>query len=142
MSTFRILNSNNEIIPINDLDKEAAAFWNKEVKPRYYANPTPEFTNPDNLQGIELTKAQIKHGFNESINWFDSIGWQIANPSVKYTTGWDNIKCCLLSIHTESLALSTIEEQIIILKSANEYVQPYFDLIDHWVSKGYIPVKN
>jgi hypothetical protein len=141
MSAFKILNSNKEAIAINALDKEAAEFWKKEVKPRSYATPTPEFINTNNLEGRELMIAEWDHSRNEKINWFDLIGWHIANPKVNYTTGWKNIKCSILSVHTESLALYSYEEQKILLEAANNYVKPYFDLIDHWCEKGFIPVQ-
>jgi hypothetical protein len=141
MSAFKIQNSLGEAITINELDKEAAEFWHKEVKERQYANPTPPFSNIDNLEGIELTKAKAKHISYEQNNWFDTIGWHIANPKCNYTSGWDNIKCSILVLHLEEFGTLPLVDQMERLQFANEYVKPYFELIDHWKTKGYKPIQ-
>lgn len=139
--SFKIKNSEGIAIPINELDKEAAEFWHKEIKQKEYANPTPVFNNPNKLEGRDLAIAELQYIRHESMNWFDLIGYHIHSPRVTCESGWNNTKCSILSVHIESLALHTIEEQLIILKAVNEYVKPYFDLIDHWSNKGYIPVQ-
>ena len=118
MAGFQIKNADNQELFINDLDKEAAEFWDKPLGDVYYASP--QF----------------------GMNWFDSIGWNIANPKVEYTRGWANIKESLFIVQVMGLTKEKEEDKRIErLKSIFNYLQPYFDLIDHWESKGYIPIK-
>ena len=114
---FQILNADKTPIAINDLDKEAADFWKMPVHPRWYVAP-----------------------YESGNNWFDSIGYAIHNPD-NYTKGWDNVKCTLYNCHTGDLAMLTFDQQVERLKRTNEFLMPYFYLIDHWESKGYTPLK-
>lgn len=142
--SFQILNSNNEAISLGLLDQEAAAFWGKELKDRQYANPTPLFTNDANLQGIELTRAMARYEFSQWSNWFDMVGWNIHHPQTNYTTGWDNVKCSMWAVQAYSLYKHIFgdEEHLKLhIEAAKAYLKPYFDLVDHWASKGYTPVQ-
>ena len=69
--SFEIHTKEGEAIPINMLDKEAAAFWGKEVHPKNYANPVK--IDPD-MKSIDRIRAEM------SSNWFDTIGYQIHRP--------------------------------------------------------------
>ncbi len=112
---FQILNNQGEPIPIKELDKEAAAFWGQTVDEKYYAEP--------------------KGGF--FMNWFDHIGREISDKSSNWTTGWDNVKCGLMSNSLVSIALE--EDKHKKLDSVIDFNKPYFELIDHWSSLGYTP---
>lgn len=114
---FQIVNKDKEAISLNDLDKEAADFWKKELLPKSYSSPQVGFSN-----------------------WFDAIGWSI--DTMRYTSsGWEEVKCRMMQLLTCDFALIKEEEQIIRLKKANKYLKPYFDLIDFWISLGYEPLK-
>lgn len=120
--SFKILNKDGEALTIKQLDAEAAEFWNKTVDPKWYANPSPEGTSV----------------FKQRGNWFDTIGYQIHSPG-DYTSGWDNVKCSLWTIQVQGLydkPVDELPEQIAFIK---EYLKPYYDLINHWESKGYQP---
>lgn len=126
--SFQIKNKNGEALTINDLDQEAATFWNKETHPKNYANPIPN------------TGDEFKDAMNCSFNWFDIIGWHIHNNKANFykrydnTITWDGVK--------ESMLLNAID----VLKDKSEKLdlireayKPMLELIDHWSGKGYIP---
>ena len=120
MNAFKINDSNKKAIMIKYLDKEACIFWGVESDPKWYASPKTDY---------------------ETINWYDSIGYYIAHPSSGWTSGWDNVKCSLFVIQASGLCLKSMEDQIKSLRFINEYLKPYFDLIDHWKEKGYDPIQ-
>jgi len=153
---FQILNSNNEPISIKELDIEAAAFWNKIVDPKWYANPSPEGT------------AVMK----QWSNWFDTIGYCIHSQG-NACSGWSNIVATMMAESLGMLFIDTsegykerpipiiewqrhdfynmenekkisyhlpdkLEENIF---GSLEYYKPYIQLINHWKAKGYTPNK-
>lgn len=113
---FQIKDKQNNPISINKIDEEVAEFWGQEVHPKAYACP--------------LNDGQ------RTMNWFDVVGYSI-HSGVKWTSGWEGIKCRLLSFHTDDLALKSEEDQIAALKSTNKYLKPYMELIDYFKTKGY-----
>lgn len=117
---FQIRNAEGIAIPINELDKEAAAFWGHPVWDKNYITPS---------------------GSWNSTNWFDSIGWNI-HAQGHYTKGWNNVKCSMMSVHTAEFGMLTEEEQLQRVVSNNLYLKPYMELIDHWAAKGYTPHKT
>lgn len=142
MNSFQILDKDGNAIPINTLDKEAADFWNKELDPKYYADPSKKDT--DRWLGA---------------NWFDTIGWYIANQG-NYTTGWANVVSslvaeplgqCLFKKQEDNtvkvakfvdckdgeLHLESCVEKSLFLSLC--FFQPFIDLINHWAGKGYTP---
>lgn len=118
--SFQIHDKEGKAITLTKLDVEASEFWNKELNSRSYATPNDRLT---------------------SLSWFDSIGYNIHNPNVKYTSGWNNVKCSMLSVQTQEYGMLPLEKQLEKLKFANEYLKPYFELIDYWESLGYTPMK-
>ena len=116
---FQIQKQDGTPIPLNELDKEAAAFWQVELKLKEYANPS-----------------KLSLG-----TWFDVIGYFIHSQDIQYTTGWDNVKCNIYTSCLENLALLEFEKQLANLHDTHEQCKLYFDLIDHWKEKGYIPVQ-
>lgn len=154
---FKILNADGKAIPINDLDREACELWGKEYDDDEYANPfTPEpFTNPNNLEGIELTRAKIRHRIEApTLNWFDMIGSKIA--FCRYSsTSWEDIKQEIMSgvshkFFSEDRQLTPIvgegnntrlpDDLSFKLVCYVEFVRPFIDLIDSWKDKGYQPI--
>ena len=155
MAGFQIKNAEGIAISINDLDEEAAAFWNKEIKEKSYADPTPEFTNPDNLEGDELFLAKMKYEFNHRNNWYDAIGWYIAeSKAIEYpdTISWKNVMNAMMGNSLLDCFMKRDDIEICDpfnipspcmenLQGTLLYYQPYFQLIKHWKDKGYIPVR-
>lgn len=111
---FQILDANKQPVSIDELDKQAAEFWNKEFHPRHYAEP------------------------KNSMNWFDAIGWMISNPRTSNSTGWNNVRKSLWVLHVEDLPEIGHSLQIQFM-SAYLYLLPYFSLITYWESMGYEP---
>ena len=152
MNSFQILNANGQALTMKELDKEAAEFWGKEVDPKNYANPFPEV-------GGNSFAAIRTNALNNAQNWFDIIGRAIANQE-NYTTGWQNVAHtlvvrhlgeCLVNLRRDSpIKLAEfvgdgnihLEESCEIkLFATLDYFKPFINLINHWMSKGYIPVK-
>lgn len=121
--SFQILNKEGQPLTMKELDADACAIWNKLSDPKYYANPSP--------QGTDV--------FKQATNWFDCIGYNIHNPEVEYTTGWNNVKCSLWTLHVQGLYETHINEILVHIEVVKEYLEPYYRLIDHWEAKGYQP---
>lgn len=117
MNAFQILDKDNNPIPINELDKQAAEFWNVTFDAKWYASPTEMGTN-----------------------WYDSIGFNIAYPG-KFTGGWDGVKIELITTNLQFAALNLIHKKptATTIVSIIDHYKPYFDLIDHWANQGYQP---
>lgn len=120
---------NNRINP-EVLDLDIAKLWNKELT-KHYANPTPKFTNPDKLSGIELVKAEVEHEFNEKINWYDFIKY----TSDTFPEGQIEYEDLMNRMFTpirrkDNLFFINCEFQM-------EYNKPYFDVLEMWYNKGY-----
>lgn len=113
--SFQILDSQKQPIIINELDKEAAEFWQIPVDPRMYAK-----------------------------DWFDIIGYRIHNPiDPRYTSGWNNVKHNMLLVSVGGLYehIGNPEAMTKAMEGIHKFLKPYFDLIDHWAAKGYTPLK-
>ena len=118
-------------INLQVLDVDIAKLWNKKFLPEEYANPTPEFTNPDNLSGIELIKAEVKHQLNERINWYDFIKHTsdtFPEGQIEYE---DLINKMFTPIKREDGSF------IINCESQMIYNKPYIDILEMWYEKGY-----
>lgn len=161
MKKFQITDANNTPIAITKLDEEAAAFWNKEVHPKNYANPFPDVIVSKDASFKEKMQAEMANARNSSLNWYEIIGWNIANQG-DYNSGWQNVVHtmmaeslgdCLLNINQgEPIKIAHFVEhdnnQLHLEDSYEEriyatlnYFKPFVDLINHWMSKGYIPKK-
>ena len=96
---------------------------------------------------------------NNALNWYDIIGWNIAQQG-NYTTGWQNVVYTmaaenlgrrLIDLHKDKpIKLATfVGDDTIHLEDSYEkklyatfnYYKPFIDLINHWMDKGYVPVK-
>lgn len=117
--SFQILDSNGEAITLSILDEQAAVFWGKDVHPKHYATP-----NKDMVLG----------------NWFDTIGHMIHSPEDKhYTSGWNNVKCSLWTCMIKGEYNKSITDLFVVIPEIKASLKPYYELIDHWESKGYTP---
>lgn len=154
MSAFQIRDEFGHTITIKQLDEEAAAFWNKEVDSDSYAFPTKE-PNYVGMTDKERRKAYTDYIRSQSCNWYDTIGYQIAYPSINWTSGWNNVKASLwivqaadkyeylfdTKLYRDDETGQTFTQMDISMQVTREFLKPYYDLIDHWVSKGYQPVQ-
>ena len=159
MNKFQILDKNGKTITMAELDKEAAEFWGKEIDSKHYANPFPKKVAYEGASYSEKIQIEHENALNNSSNWFDIIGWNIANQG-NYTTGWQNVVHtmvtenlgeCLISLHKDEpikIAEFVGDKEIhlgdnweIKLCSTLNYYKPFIDLINHWMAKGYTPVK-
>ena len=159
MNAFKILDKNGKALTMGELDKEAAEFWGKEVHPKHYANPFPDKIADERASFAERMKIERENAWNNNFNWFDIIGWNIANQG-NYTYGWQNVVYtmvtqslgeCLVRLNKDepiNLAAFVGDTEIHLESSWEEklysiinYYKPFIDLINHWMAKGYMPVK-
>lgn len=135
MNSFQILDKENNPISINQLDKEAAEFWDVEIQSKSYACPPNDF--PEGTSE-----------FYSNPNWYDTIGWQIAYQG-NYTSGWNNVATAMFNCNLEGFMINhKNKEQVEILNNETLYAklqatikfyEPYIALINHWQSLGYTP---
>lgn len=123
--SFQIHNPQGIAIDLKELDKEACEFWKVEHNEILYAHPP------------------LKEYWTNS--WFDSIGWAIHHPegyTSKKESPWNDVKCTLWTIQARAMYKNLYSEEFLTeLNTTKIFLKPYFDLIDHWESKGYIPIK-
>lgn len=153
--SFQIHNSEGIAIPINKLDEEAAIFWGKEIEPKNYACPQKKEEGEGNW-----------HYISRCANWFDVIGYCIHSPGYA-CSGWSNVVATMI---TEPIGMKFIDTSegykdrpIPIVEFVSDpntlgqmhlpnnieekiwgvltFYKPYIELINHWQSKGYIPVQ-
>ena len=159
MNKFQILDKDAKALTMAELDKEAAEFWGKEVHPKHYANPFPDKKISEDASYSEAVQIERENAWNNNFNWFDIIGWNIANQG-NYTYGWQNVvhtmvtqslgECLVRLNKDEPIKLAEfVGDTEIHLESSWEkelysiinYYKPFIDLINHWMAKGYMPVK-
>ena len=158
MNEFQILDKEGKALSMRQLDNEAAAFWGKEVDPKWYATPPVDTTGMSEVQKIRADMAG---------NWFDKIGWHIATVR-EYSGGWKDVIRTMIGESLISSFISDekessekpiqvyymtgdpevklelhIESEMGVYAALN-YFKPYIELINHWHSKGYTPkqIKN
>lgn len=119
--SFQIHSPEGIEISLNALDLEACEFWKVEYDEKQYAHP--------NIENYYTT------------NWFDAIGWAIHHPG-DYTKGWDDVKCTLWTIQARPLYKELWDEEALLeeIRAIRVYLAPYYELIDHWETKGYKPI--
>ena len=159
MNAFKILNKNGKALTMSELDKEAAEFWGKEVHPKHYANPFPDKKVGEGASYSEAVRIERENALNNVHNWFDVIGLNIACQG-DYTSGWQNVVHtmvvqslgdCLVNLRRDKpieLAEFVGDEEMHLGSSWEEelyatlnYYKPFVNLINHWMAKGYTPVK-
>lgn len=157
MKKFQITDANNNPIAIAKLDAEAATFWNKSVDEKYYAFPFTEEEIPESASMKERIQIEMHNAQLSQLNWFEIIGWNIANQG-NYTSGWNNVIHTMMAENLGTAILGreykvpefedtdkngklhlpvNVEEHIY---SVFQYFKPFVALIRHWESKGYKPV--
>ena len=154
MKKFQVLNQDGVALTMSQLDEEAAAFWGKEVHPKNYANPFPEVMPKDDSIKARID-AEVANARQNSLNWYDIVGYTIANQG-NYTTGWNNVINSLIS---ENLGRAIIGEQFELpefiqigdelhlprriemrINAVLNYFKPFINLMKHWECKGYTPI--
>lgn len=145
LNSFQILDKDGKPVGMETLDKQACVIWGKEFSKKGYAFPG-------------------EGRFAYSGNWFDTLGWIIANQG-NACGGWTNI---IASMIAESIGMHLIdtdenykerpvavaefekkENGKLHLPDAVEekiygtlsYAKQYIPLIHHWQSLGYTPKK-
>lgn len=161
MNSFQIHDADGKAIPINLLDAEAAAFWGKEVHKKDYANPSePRKEGESELDYLRRSMTS---------NWFDVIGWCIGSQK-NYTSGWRNVVHNMIADSLgdafvsgkgdEPIPMEYIHTCVELRESGQQvkawhltdkletsvygtmlFYKPFIELINHWQSKGYKPVK-
>lgn len=137
MSSFQIHDASGQAISINNLDKEACELWGTEVHKKDYASPSdiPEikaryFTehNPEEHRKPLLDECKF---WMERQNWFDWIGWKIAQGN----TSWEGLREEILTPYRKH------GEGMMEYIKTDPRIWGFIDLINLWEHKGYTPVQ-
>lgn len=110
---FQILNSDNQPLTMEQLDKEVAEFWGVKYNDDEYARPfdnAPIGTDWFNFVGYAIIRIK-----QNRIEWSDVIG-----------------ELCKIAAIAES-SFDGVLDSILTYK-------PYIELCLYWKSKGYVPV--
>ena len=118
---FQIVDKEGKAVTLSELDKQAAEVWGVEVDEKHYAAPT---------------KDEMKVS---GLNWYDTIGFRIANPNQRWATGWKNVLNELFITCMNGCAELEDEELHWQIVAAKEFMKPYKQLINYWRAKGYEP---
>jgi hypothetical protein len=125
---FQILDKDNNPISIAQLDAEAAAFWGKEVHPRYYVSPPQKGESEFIIMTRELTS-----------NWFDTIGYNIHYNTSTYHKNYQGMTWKMVKESMMLFITDVLSTEPNLLINNQKYWKDHFALIDHWESKGYQP---
>lgn len=159
---FQILNKEGNAIEIYELDKEAAAFWNKEYQTKDYANPAePKREDESPIDFLRRSMCS---------NWFDVIGYCIHSQG-NACSGWSNVVATMMAeslgmhfidttegykdrpvplvdfVSSEKLNDDGTTTKVLHLPDSIEvkiygtlsFYKPFIELINHWHAKGYTP---
>lgn len=157
--SFQILNKEGNAIPINELDKEAAEFWGKQVHLEQYASP---FKPEPGMSEMDILRADM------TSNWFDVVGRAIHQQGFALS-GWANVVHTMIAEHISSKFIDSskgYEDRPVLVPEFVEeitddaskvyhlpdkieikiwgilaYYRPHINLINHWQSKGYTPLQ-
>lgn len=122
---FEIRYPNGEKISMTTLNLEAAAFWG-------IANPEG-MVYPIGI--VELDDDP------ETYTWDRIIGGAIEECPARINPLWKHVKEELFMCNIQDYWESPVEEIIEAAMETLDYLKPYYELIDLWKSKDYIPVK-
>ncbi len=108
---FQILDAEGNPLSMGELNKEATEFFGVQYNEKQYAKPSPRSTD-----------------------WYNMIGYIIANYRYKGNLVWSDLVgqiLCIAAFATDSF--DELHNCIIAYK-------PHIELCYHWKSKGYTPV--
>lgn len=108
---FQILDTEGNALSMGELDKEAAEFFGVPYSEKKYAKPNPIATD-----------------------WYNLIGYTIANSSYKGRLSWDDVVGHIL--RTVAFATDSFDE----LHNCIMAYKPHIELCYYWKAKGYTPV--
>lgn len=130
---FEIRFPNGHKVPMNTLNAEAANLWGVNLK-----SIDEEYVSPNPLGEVE---------YGNLAAWPDVIGLAITTPElvgvIPMQQNWKGVRETLFNSQMKSgnvWALST-EELVQDIQKTALYLKPFYELIDLWESKGYIPIR-
>lgn len=146
---FSILDKDGKAVTMGILDKDACELWEKDVNEKRYACPYKRRLAPDNMSLEEAIRFEADESMHEamSTSWYDMIGFSIHQLSGKIT--WlDVIHKMMGDMLTDAVILSKDElysfnkkeDYTIEIDTMLDYIQPYINLINLWISKDYKPL--
>jgi len=135
MNQFQIHDKDGKAIVINDLDHEACDLWGTKID----NEPRGSYASPYDKPGVydAYMRGEYKYSgivgevafYASRANWFDYIGWKIAQGN----TTWKGLKDALLEVYRK---YEIPDEEV----KKDPRIWGFIELIDHWESKGYVPV--
>lgn len=146
---FSILDKDGRAVAMGILDKDACELWEKDVDKKRCACPYKRRPAPDNMILEEAIKFESDESMREamSTSWYDMIGFSIHQLSGKIT--WldvihkmmgDMLTDSVILLKDEMYSFNEKEDYIIEIDTMLDYIQPYINLINLWISKGYKPL--
>ena len=126
MITFHVENADGIRISYRDLDKEAALLWGKSQDDKYYVNPF-------------IGKTEVEEDINRASSWVSVIGSATSSS-------WEEVIKKLLGVILDAfygikggkyIIVKPSDKTVESIAKYMDYVQPYVDLINLWVFKGY-----
>lgn len=152
---FSILDKDGKAIAMGILDRDACKLWEKDVHEKRYAYPYKRRPTPNNMSLKEAIKFEAEEDMREtmSTSWYDMIGFSIHQLSGEIT--WldvihkmmgDMLVDAVISLKTvvslEDKLYSFNEEENCMreIRLVQHYIQPYINLINLWIAKGYKPL--
>lgn len=133
---FQIRFPNGEPIPLETLNAEAANLWNIGI-----ARDAVKYVFPQTPKGTDI-------GYDEETSWFEIIELGIEYPEVIGGTPvyprWTDIKESLFNGQVISGSIWDMKAEDIVRDVSRTilFLKPYYELIDLWQSKGYIPIQT
>ena len=146
---FSILDKDGKAVTMGILDKDACELWEKDVHEKRYACPYKRRPAPDNMSLEEAIQFEAQESMHEAIStsWYDMIGFSIHQLSGKIT--WldvihkmmgDMLTDAVILLKDKQYSFNEKEDCIIKVDVIRYYVQPYINLINLWIAKGYKPL--
>lgn len=121
MNQFQIHTDAGIPVSIEHLDEMACELWGVPIHPKNYASPM--------IKPEGATHSELARFYASQENWFDKIGWRIAQGN----TTWQGLKDEILEPFTR--------EGLLDEAMAHPGIGGFIRLIDLWQSKGYLPVQ-
>lgn len=112
--TFSVVDKDNVPVPMEELDKIAREIWGCGPDPAEYAVP-----NEKDSPWPEVIQAALDH------------------PCSVIAVNWNGVKNGIWVAEMWGLGSKTKDEQQEGFNRAQDYIAPYFKLINHWEFLGY-----
>lgn len=132
--SFETRDQDGKKIKIEELNEEVSDFWGM---------PIVQYTE---LKETYMTVFPRNRPENDSSNWVNTIGECISHPCLTreqkiMQQDWKLVKHSMFNVLAQEWNSYQYEHVVVDIVESITYLKPFFELIDLWESKGYIPVR-